>query len=233
MTFDPSRVRALCFDIDGTLSDTDDQLVQRLAGWLRPVSFLLPHKDALRCARWTVMGSEAPANFLIGIPDRLGVDSYLTTLWDYFHRPGSLRPFLLIPGVKEALGQLQPHFRMSVVSARAARSSLAFLRQYELLAYFPVIATALTCRHTKPYPDPVLWAARQMEVSPEHCLMIGDTTLDIRAGKAAGAQTVGVLSGFGEQEELRHCGADLILPSVAHIPAVLGCGEAPREHVGG
>jgi phosphoglycolate phosphatase len=41
--------------------------------------------------------------------------------------------------------------------------------------------------------------------------MIGDTTVDILAGRSAGAQTVGVLCGFGEEPELRRLGADLIL----------------------
>jgi phosphoglycolate phosphatase len=59
-----------------------------------------------------------------------------------------------------------------------------------------------------------------MGVRPEECLMIGDTTVDMRAGKAAGAQTVGVLCGFGEEEELRRLGADLILKSTADLPAV-------------
>ena len=48
--------------------------------------------------------------------------------------------------------------------------------------------------------------------------MIGDTTVDMRAGKAAGAQTVGVLCGFGEEDELRQLGADLILNSTSDLP---------------
>jgi len=59
-----------------------------------------------------------------------------------------------------------------------------------------------------------------MRVAPENCLMIGDTTVDIRAGKSAGAQTIGVLSGFGERSELVRAGADLILPDVNHLPAL-------------
>jgi phosphoglycolate phosphatase len=47
--------------------------------------------------------------------------------------------------------------------------------------------------------------------------MIGDTTVDIRAGKAAGAQAVGVLCGFGEEAELRQLGADLILKSTSDL----------------
>jgi phosphoglycolate phosphatase len=51
--------------------------------------------------------------------------------------------------------------------------------------------------------------------------MIGDTTVDMRAGKSAGAQTVGVLCGFGEEEELLRMGADLILPSPRELLQVL------------
>ena len=56
---------------------------------------------------------------------------------------------------------------------------------------------------------------------PDACLMIGDTTVDIRAGHAAGAQTVGVLCGFGEERELRRRGADLILQSTAQVAQLL------------
>ena len=53
--------------------------------------------------------------------------------------------------------------------------------------------------------------------------MVGDTSVDIRAGKAAGAQTVGVLCGFGEESELRGQHADMILSMTAEL--VHGLGE--------
>jgi phosphoglycolate phosphatase len=53
--------------------------------------------------------------------------------------------------------------------------------------------------------------------------MVGDTSVDIRAGKAAGAQTAGVLCGFGQEAELRRMGADLILPTTPLlVEALLG-----------
>ena len=60
-----------------------------------------------------------------------------------------------------------------------------------------------------------------MGVAPESCLMIGDTTVDMRAGKSAGAQTMGVLCGFGEEGELRRTGADAILKSTAELGEAL------------
>jgi phosphoglycolate phosphatase-like HAD superfamily hydrolase len=65
-----------------------------------------------------------------------------------------------------------------------------------------------------------------MQVDPAD-LMIGDTTIDIRTGVAAGAQTVGVLCGFGTEAELRRTGADLILRTTSDLLAVLVPEEDP------
>jgi phosphoglycolate phosphatase-like HAD superfamily hydrolase len=169
------------------------------------------------------MASEAPGNLVIGLPDRIGLDDELAALADWIARKTSSRPrpFRLIPGVGEMLVQLGRRYPLAVVSARDARTTGAFLRQFDLTRHFECIATAQTCRHTKPFPDPVLWAAQQMGAAPEACLMVGDTTVDIRAGAAAGAQTVGVLCGFGEEIELRRRGADMILGGTAELALVL------------
>ncbi len=224
MALDKSRIHALCFDVDGTLSDTDDQFVEKVARWLSPFSFLFPSRDPRPFARRVVMSTENPGNFLFGMPDRLGIDDEMAAVGDALYRLGLGRgpkPFKLVPGVKEMLVQLQNHYPMAVVSARGGRSTGWFLDQFDLKPLFQCIATAQTCEHTKPYPDPILWAAREMGVSPDDCLMIGDTTVDIRAARAAGAQSVGVLCGFGEKDELVQAGAHLILESTPDLSRVL------------
>jgi phosphoglycolate phosphatase-like HAD superfamily hydrolase len=110
---------------------------------------------------------------------------------------------------------------MSVVSARGERSTHIFLEQFSLENLFKCIVTARTCDRTKPSPDPILWAAKQLGVPPESCLMIGDTTVDIIASKSANAQALGVLCGFGEREELQKAGADLIIKTTSQLPEVL------------
>ena len=80
---------------------------------------------------------------------------------------------------------------------------MAFLDHFELTSFFKTVVTAQTAPRTKPWPDPVHWAADSLGVQVENCVLVGDTTVDLRAGSAAGAQTVGVLCGFGEETELR------------------------------
>lgn len=220
MPLDINRIRAICFDIDGTLSDTDDQFVQRLAGWLKPLNFAFPGGNVRSFARWAVMHTESPANYAFGLPDRLHLDLALARAGDWIYQHGlgkEHKPFLLIEGVDELLQKLHGHFPLAVVSARGERSTIRFLEQFNLQRFFNPVVTALTCKHTKPFPDPILHAAQHMGVRPQECLMVGDTTVDIQAGKRAGAQTVGVLCGFGQEAELHRAGADLILPRTADL----------------
>jgi len=215
MTLDIPRIKALCFDVDGTLSDTDDYYAQKIVRFFPRSLF----RDPAHTARRLVMWIESPGNALLGFADRIGIDDEMVAVIDWInrHRKSPLKKYLIVPGVEEMFKLMQGRYPMSVVSARDEQSTMRFLTQFDLCKYFDAIITGLSARHTKPYPDPILLAAERMGVKPEECLMIGDTTVDMRAGKAAGAQSVGVLCGFGEEEELRRLGADLILKSTADL----------------
>jgi HAD superfamily hydrolase (TIGR01549 family) len=219
MALDLSRIQGLCFDVDGTLSDTDDMYVDKVT-WLFPRMLF---NDPKHTARRFVMWVEAPGNALLGLTDTIGLDDEIAALidWTSRHRKRSSKDFRLIPGVDEMLKRLKGRYPMTVVSARDAKGTMHFLEQFDLVKYFDAIITGQSAKHTKPYPDPVLLAAQKMGVRPEHCLMIGDTTVDMRAGKSAGAQAVGVLCGFGEEPELRRLGADMILRSTPELADVL------------
>ena len=183
------------------------------------IGFLFKNPD--HTARRFVVWIEAPGNALLGLADMLHLDDEMVAVinWLARHRKHSDKTFLLVPGVDAMLKQLHRRYPMAVVSSRDEKGTMRFLEQYDLMKYFDAVITGLSATHTKPYPDPILLAAKRMNVPPENCLMIGDTTVDIRAGRAAGAQTVGVLCGFGEEPELRKMGADEI---IADTPMLLG-----------
>jgi len=219
MSLDLPRIQALCFDVDGTLSDTDDLYKQKAIRFFPKFLF----RDPDRAARRFVMWAEAPGNALLGFADRIGIDDEMVALIDWFarHHKHSSKKFLLISGVQEMLAQLKGKYPMAVVSARDEKGTMRFLEQFDLVKYFDVIVTGLSAEHTKPYPDPILLAAKKMDVKPDECLMIGDTTVDMRAGKSAGAQTVGVLCGFGEEAELLRMGADVIVNTTSDLISIL------------
>jgi phosphoglycolate phosphatase-like HAD superfamily hydrolase len=219
MSLDHSRIKALCFDVDGTLSDTDDLYRQKISRFFPKFLF----RDPDHAARRFVMWMEAPGNALLGFTDTIGLDDEIVAFIDWMsrHRRRSSKKFLLMHGVDDMLAHLKGKYPMAVVSARDEKGTMHFLEEFGLVKYFDAIITGQSAEHTKPYPDPILFAAKKLNVRPEECLMIGDTTVDIRAGKSAGAQTVGVLCGFGEEAELRKMGADLILKTTSELAGIL------------
>ena len=220
MPVDFTKVKAICFDVDGTLSDTDDLWVSKFVNILKPVKSIIGEIRLQKLGRSLVMTMETPGNLVYEVLDRLHLDDDVARLYNWMavkkigRKP---KKFWIIPDVKEMLVQLHTRYPLAVVSARDEAGTLTFMEQFELFPYFKTVVTSQTCIYTKPFPDPIHWAAEKMGVAAENCLMVGDTTVDIRAGKAAGAQTVGVLCGFGTERELRRAGADLILTSTHEL----------------
>lgn len=239
MPLDLPRIRALCFDVDGTISDTDDHLVAQLAKALHGVP-LVSGRRAERVARQLVMAAETPVHGAYALLDRLGLDvpvsrlrSRLAATKQRGADPGGTRnieaidevPHEMMAGVQEMLKLLAQHYPMCTISTGGAPRVERFLAHYGVLDLFKAVVGAQTTTRMKPHPEPLLYAAQAMGVLPAECLMIGDTTIDIRTGRAAGAQTVGVLCGFGTEGELRRTGADLILRTTSDLLAVLDPAE--------
>ncbi|MDX1600451.1 MAG: HAD family hydrolase [Anaerolineales bacterium] len=222
-SFEPQRVRAILFDIDGTLADTDDAAVAKLAKLLSPLARAWPRLRPEPTARRIIMAAETPLNALYAWWDRLYLDELTAPLLRLLpRRQRDHRPVPLVPGVQPMLESAHRHFPLGAVTARGRRSALALLESAGIQDYFSVVVTTRTARRAKPHPAPILWAADELGIAPENCLMVGDTTLDIRSARAAGAQAAAVLCGFGERRELERVGAHLILDSTAdlleHLP---------------
>lgn len=222
MPLDLARIRAICFDVDGTLSDTDDAYVARLNRLFKVTRFLFRHGDPTRFSRWLVMVTESPMNGLYHWLDVHSLDDEAAKIFSRLAQKGKgkARQFLLMRGAIELLSDLHARYPIAVVSARDETTTASFLEQFELARFFRVVTTSQTCEFTKPFPHPVLHASAVMQVLPEECVMIGDTTVDILAGRRAGAQTIGLLCGFGTEGELRKAGADLIVRDLEELEQV-------------
>jgi len=70
----------------------------------------------------------------------------------------------------------------------------------------------------KPAPGPLLAFARHVGLAVDRIVMVGDSTHDLLAGRAAGMQTVGVLTGLATRDDLAPL-ADAVLPDIGHLPA--------------
>ena len=222
MPFDLARVKGLCFDIDGTLSDTDDALVARINRRLRGLRFLFKHGDPTHFSRWLVMFTESPLNGLYHWLDRNSLDKHLAILFSSFAQKGKvkIKSYLLMNGAQELLTQVHQRYPLTVVSARDSETAGKFLVQFDLERFFQGSGYFPNLHIYQALSGPGDLCGIQMGLAAADCVMIGDTTVDILAGKRAGAQTIGLLCGFGTEGELRKAGADLIVRDLEELKQV-------------
>ena len=211
-------VTAILFDLDGTLAETDDHIIDDLARRLGPLQRFFPEGDARPYVRRWVMRMEPVAAWLLARLDSVDLDD------DAFRMVRQVRRMLgykkstdleLVAGAEGALRDLRVRYRLGLVTTRDRASSMRFLKRYGLEDLFDAIICREDVRRLKPHPEPIFKAAEVMGITPEQCVMVGDTLADIRAARAANAASVGVLTGFGSKEDLNE--ADMVLNSVVDL----------------
>ncbi len=208
------------FDLDGTLVETDNRWVRILAERLEPLHRLAPRLDLSALARSIIMGIETPSNYLLSAMEHLGLRSSFFGLADRLRRSKGLatrEASQPVEGSAELLAALGARYKLAVVTTRAQVEAHAFIAQLGFGDTFQAIVTRQDVIRMKPHPEPVRKAARLLGVAPERCIMVGDSVMDVRAARRAGAWAVGVLSGFGERRELERAGAHLILERAAQL----------------
>ena len=118
----------------------------------------------------------------------------------------------------DLLLDLNGRYLAALVTTRSRYQIADFLARFpEETAVFQTTCGLQDTPHLKPHPAPVQLAARRLGVSVEHCLMVGDTAIDIKSARRAGVWSVGVLCGLGERDEFERAGAHLILDCTADL----------------
>ena len=124
----------------------------------------------------------------------------------------------LIEGASDTLHFLSSRgYRLGIVTTSSEKDLAAKLG--ELMDSIEVVYAREHTKKMKPNPDPILGAAKDLNLSPSRCTMIGDTPDDILAGKNAEVGcTIGVLTGFSTTQIFKEYNPDFILKSIAEIP---------------
>jgi phosphoglycolate phosphatase len=128
----------------------------------------------------------------------------------------------LYPGVGATLEALQAKgFKMAVVTNKPERISRRILEGLGTGRAWGSIIGGNTCKHKKPHPEPLLKACGDLGVEPHQCAMVGDSRVDVEAGKNAACQTIGLLGGIGDEGLLRAAAPDILLDSFEALLGIL------------
>lgn len=131
--------------------------------------------------------------------------------------PGLVRP---TPGMREALAAF-PDTPMAVVTTKAVEPARIVLRALGIEERFGAVVGVDTVRRPKPDPEGARVALARLKVGAMHAVFVGDTIMDVLAGKGAGMRTIAVLCGHGDEDELRASAPDAVIPDLTTLAAAV------------
>ncbi|SIO11440.1 phosphoglycolate phosphatase [Sulfurivirga caldicuralii] len=217
-------------DLDGTLIDSVPDLAYCVDEMMKRLD--MPVRGEASVRNWVGNGVErlvqrALINAIDGEPDPELYARALPIFKELYAENTSQRS-VVYPGVKEGLDWLKANdYRIGCVTNKAEAFTIPLLKDKGLYDYFEVVVSGDTCSKKKPDPEPLLYAAKQMGVAPDHALMIGDSKSDVKAARAAGFRIFCVPYGYNHGEDIRAYEPDVVIDSFADLPKYLKAkGEA-------
>lgn len=209
---------AVFFDLDGTLADTAPDLIGVL-NYLRRQSNLPPLPvTALR--PYISTGIRGLLHRGLDItPADTAYESLQQQFLDLYEQTMQRGDTRLFAGIAECLDILDAQ-RMpwGIVTNKHLRFATPLLDRLGLKQRAVCLVCGDSAARAKPYPDPLLLAARIAKIDPGQCIYIGDDERDIVAAHAAGMRAIAAAWGYlGSDQPLAAWGADLIIDSPAEI----------------
>jgi len=187
----------ILFDLDGTLIDSTDAIVETFHHSFKVHNYPYPDTEDIKA--------------LIGYPldvmyEELGVSS--ENIWDYVstykeeYRKISTVKTKLLQCAKEAVIRADKIATLGIVTTKTGLYSKLLMEHFGLMEYFEVLIGREDVQEPKPHAEPILKALKELDIKGKEIWMIGDTKLDLISAKNADVNSIGVLSGYGTKETL-------------------------------
>lgn len=184
---------SLLFDIDGTLLDTLEAIVEAMNAACAEFAIVPFRADELRPMIGTPVQRQLQA--LRDVTGRV-VDEFTERYYEHFTRlvDRGVRPY---PDVHETFPLLVGR-KIGTMSTRRRNEARHMLRVAGLEPYFHEVIGGDDVARPKPNPDLPVFGARALGVDPANCAVVGDSPVDIRAGRSAGMRAIAVSYGYGD-----------------------------------
>jgi phosphoglycolate phosphatase-like HAD superfamily hydrolase len=158
-------------------------------------------------------GNDEDIKALIGYPldimyKDLGIED--SKVWDFVdayknrYKDISTKKTLLLEKAYEAVELAASFARVSVVTTKTRKYTMPLLEHFDINKYFEIVTGRECVQNPKPHPEPILKTLADMnfDETKHDVWMIGDTKLDLICANESSINSVGVLCGYGSQEEL-------------------------------
>lgn len=211
---------AVLWDVDGTLVDTAELHFQAWVELAREINKPFTRDDFAGTFGWR------NPEIIPKLFGREYDEAQITQLGDRkedLYRAEAAKGVALLPGVQALLEAIARHGGTQAIGSSAPRRNLDLILEITRTAHrFAAIVAMEDTRRGKPDPEVFLMGAKKLGLAPARCIVLEDAPVGIQAAKAGGMRAVGVtFVGHHSAEKLRAAGADLVVPSLEQVNAVL------------
>ena len=213
-----SFVRVLIFDLDGTLIDSQRDLVRSVNAMRREMRLDELHEDTIS----GYIGHGAPQLVGRALGESASAEEREQALKFFLahYEEHKLDSTCAYPGVTEALEQLAA-FPMAILTNKPVRVSVRILEGLGLAKYFRAVYGGNSFETKKPDPLGANTILREFAASPNEAILIGDSEVDVQTARNAGTLAAAVNYGFGSHDRAAHP-ADIYLDRLIDLAPLLG-----------
>lgn len=213
-------IRAVLFDLDGTLADTAADLAHALNA-IR-VKYARPALPLARIRPFVSLGAAAMLKLAFDVAEGdPGYPGLRAEFLDYY-AANIARETRLFEGMEAVLSDIEAEAKWGIVTNKPAWLTGPLLRELKLDKRAACVVSGDTLAERKPHPAPVLHACRLAGAAPAETVYIGDAERDIQAGRGAGARTLVAAYGYlADEAAPENWQADGIVASPPEIGARL------------
>lgn len=214
------RFRLILFDLDGTLVDSVPDLAWCGNEMLRRLD--LPERDLESARAWVGNGVERfVKRFLSGEMDGEPAEDLYNAGFDLFNRlyvDNVSARSQLYPGVIECLQQLAGgDLHLACVTNKPEPFTSDLIAAMGLDSFFELVVAGNTTARKKPDPMPLHYAADHFGLNYNECMMVGDSSNDVRAARAADFAIVCVPYGYNHGIDISESSPDLIIDNLKEL----------------
>lgn len=194
--------KTIFFDLDGTLTDSGEGIINCATLALAHFSLPVPSREEMR----VFVGPPLDQTFLkFGVPEdktQEAIDVFRSrylVVGKFENTP--------YPGIRDLLAKLKAAgYRLFVATSKPETTAIEILKKFELADFFEVICGATFDTNRVHKADVIAYLLEQIG-DPGQVIMVGDTEFDVLGAAAHGIDTIGVAWGYGEVAAMEQAGA--------------------------